>query len=125
MLPWTRRGLEDRNLTNEAQASIAASKEAFLRYKKNRVYLLKIYDEKLFKLDLVRIGQAYAGWYQSWLCVFSWQYRKDRRAIAKCRPMEDLPATVVQDMQLAGQVHADRLQLEADQPLRSETIGAL
>jgi len=44
-------------------------------------YLLKIYNEKLFDLDLARIGAAYRSRYRSWWCIFSWQYRKDRRAI--------------------------------------------
>jgi Protein of unknown function (DUF4011)/REase_MTES_1575/AAA domain len=115
--------LEDRNVASEAQAIIASSKDAFLHYKKSRQYLLKLYDEKLFKLDLARIGRAYAGWYQSWWCVFSWQYRKDRRAIAKTRPMEDLPSTVAADMQLAGQVQGDRIRLEAEQPQRAKLLG--
>ena len=115
--------LEDRNLAKDAQALIVSSKETFLHYKKNRLYLSKHYDEKLFSLDLPRIGQAYAAWYRSWWCIFSWQYLTDRRAIAKCRPMEDLPPTVADDMQLASQVHADRAKLEAEQPQRSKLLG--
>src|SRR5260370_30016881 len=95
--------LEDRICAREAQAIIASSKEAFVRHKQNRQYLLKIYDAKLFDLDLIRIARAYARPYQSWWCVFRWQYRKYRRAIAKCRPLADLPASVAQDMQLASQ----------------------
>ncbi len=121
--PPDRSWLEDRNRAKEAQAIITSSKAAFLRYKQNRQQLLRIYDAKLFDLDLVRIGQAYAGPYQSWWCVFRWQYRKDRRAIAKCRPLEDIPATIVHDMQLAGQVQLDRAQLEADQPQRRRLLG--
>ena len=115
--------LEDRSRAKEARAMIASSKEAFVRHKQNRQYLLRIYDAKLFDLDLVRIGQAYAGPYRSWWCVFRWQYRKDRRAIAKCRPMEDLPASVAQDMQLAGQVLTDKAKLEAEEPQRSKLLG--
>jgi hypothetical protein len=115
--------LEARDLTKEAQAFIASTKEAFVRYRNNRKYLLTVYDAKLFDLDLVRIGQAYAGPYQSWWCIFRWQYRKDRRAIAKCRPMEDIPVTVAADMQLAGQVHLDKAKIEADQPQRAKLLG--
>jgi hypothetical protein len=115
--------LEDRNRAEEARAVIASSKDAFLRHKQNRQYLLKIYDAKLFDLDLIRIGQAYAGPYRSWWCVFRWQYRKDRRAIAKCRPMEDLPASVAHDMLLAGQVQADKAKLEAEEPQRCKLLG--
>ncbi len=93
--------LEDRQLAKNALEIITASKPAFLRYKQNRLFLLKTYSAKLFDLDLARIGQAYAGWYRNWLCIFSWRYRKDRRAIAKCRPMEDIPATVADDMRSA------------------------
>ncbi len=115
--------LDDRNLLKETQEVIASSKATFMRFKQNRQHLLKLYDAKLFNLDLVRIGQAYAGPYQSWWCIFSWQYRKDRRAIAKCRPMEDLPPTVAHDMQLAGQLGADRATLEADQLRRGKLLG--
>ncbi len=115
--------LESRELAKDALGAVVSSKTAFLRYKQNRQHLLKIYDAKLFELDLLRIGQAYAGPYQSWWCILSWQYRKDRRAIAKCRPMEDLPATVAHDMQLGGQLVADRAQLQADQPQRARLLG--
>lgn len=115
--------LENRQVAKVAQGVIVSSKAAFVRYKQNRQHLLKIYDAKLFDLDLVRIGQAYAGPYQSWWRLFSWQYRKDRRAIAKCRPMEDLPATVAHDMQLGGQALADKAQLDADQAQRAKLLG--
>ena len=59
--------LEDRQAAKDALAIITASKPAFLRYKHNRQFLLQTYNEKLFDLDLVRIGQAYAGPYRSWL----------------------------------------------------------
>jgi hypothetical protein len=121
--PPDRTWLEDRNVAKDAQAIITSSKAAFLRYKQNRLCLLKIYEEKLFKLDLTRIGQAYAGPYQSWWCVFRWKYRKDRRAIAKCRPMEDIPATVVDDMRRGAEVQADKATLEADQPQRSKLLA--
>ena len=85
--------------------------------------LLRVYGEKLFDLDLVRIGQAYAGTYRTWWCIFSWQYRKDRRAIAKCLPSEVLPSTVAQDMQVAGELGADRAKLEAEQPERARLLG--
>ena len=121
--PPDRAWLEDGNLLKEAQAIIASSKSAFVRYKHNRQYLLQIYDAKLFDLDLIRIAQAYAGWYQNWLSIFSWQYRKDRRAIAKCRPSEVLPKSVAQDMQLGAQVLTDQAKLEAEQPQRSKLLG--
>lgn len=122
-VPPDRSWLEDRERTKQALAIIASSKEAFLRYKQNRAYLLRIYDAKLFDLDLVRIGEAYSGWYQSWLCIFSWQYRTDRRAIAKCRTMEDIPDTVVEDMQRGARVQQDKAKLEADQPQRAALLG--
>ena len=115
--------LENRQLARDALDIITASKEAFLRHKKNRLFLLKTYDEKLFDLDLARIGAAYRGWYRNWLCIFSWQYRKDRRAIAKCRPMEDVPATVADDMQIGAQLYNDRAKLIAEQPQRARLLG--
>lgn len=121
--PPDRSWLEDRQVAKDALVFIASCKPAFLRYKQNRQHLLKLYDAKLFDLDLVRIGHAYAGPYQSWWCILSWQYRKDRRAVAKCRPMEDLPATVAHDMQLGGQMLSDKAQLDADQPRRAKLLG--
>lgn len=121
--PPDRSWLDDRNIAREAQAIIAQSKPAFVRFKQNRQFLLRTYDAKLFDLDLVRIGQAYAGPYQSWWCILRWQYRKDRRAIAKCRPLEDIPATVAHDMQLAGQMQLDQRQLEAEAPQRAKLLG--
>lgn len=115
--------LENRQLARDALEIAGGSKEAFLRYKKNRQFLLKTYSEKLFELDLGRIGEAYKSWYRNWLCVLSWQYRKDRRAIAKCRPMEDLPATVADDMQIGAMLHADRAKLEADATRRRQLLG--
>jgi hypothetical protein len=115
--------LEDRNALKEAQDLIASLKPSFVRYKQNRQYLLKIYEPKLFDLDLVRIGQAYAGPYQSWLCLLSWQYYTDRRAVAKCRPNEDLPATVAYDMQLAGQAKLDQIKIETDPAKRTRLVG--
>jgi hypothetical protein len=121
--PPDRSWLEDQQRAKDALAIIAASKPAFVGYKQNRQYLLKHYDAKLFELDLVRIGQAYAGSYQSWWCIFSWQYRTDRRAIAKTRPREDLPATVAHDMQLGSQMQIDRAALESNQPERARLLG--
>ena len=115
--------LEDRDLLKNAQAVISECRPAFVRYKQNRQYLLKIYEEKLFRLDLPRIAAAYAGWYRNWLCIFSWQYRKDRRKIAKCRPMEDIPKTVAHDMQLGAEVQIDKAMLETNQPQRGKLLG--
>ena len=115
--------LEDRNLLKDAQAVIAECKPAFVRYKQNRQYLLKIYEEKLFRLELPRIAAAYAGWYRNWLCIFSWQYRKDRRKIAKCRPMEDIPKTVAHDMQLGAEAQIDQVKLEANRTQRGTVLG--
>lgn len=115
--------LDNRQAAKDALACIVAAKPVILRHRQTRVSLLKLYDAKLFDLDLIRIGQAYAGPYQSWWSFFSWQYRKDRRAIAKCRPMEDLPPTVAQDMQLGAQMLSDRAQIEADQPRRAPLLG--
>jgi Protein of unknown function (DUF4011) len=115
--------LHDRQIAKNALAIITASKPAFLRYKHHRQVLLRTYSEKLFDLDLVRIGQAYAGPYQSWWCVFSWQYRKDRRAVAKCLPSEVLPSTVAHDMQLAGEAASDKAKLDAEQPERARLLG--
>lgn len=115
--------LEDRQRARDALEIITTSKEAFLRYKKNRLFLLRTYDEKLFDLDLVRIGRAFAGWYRNWLSIFSWQRFKDRRAIARCRAMEDLPRTVADDMQIGAQVQTDRERLQADAPRRAQLLG--
>ena len=122
-LPVEKAWLDDRALLKDALAHIAEFKPAFVRHKQNRQYLLKIYEEKLFKLDLARIGQAYAGPYQSWLCLFSWRYRKDRRAIAKCRPHEDVPKTVVHDMQFGAELQADRRRIESVQAQASRLLG--
>ncbi len=115
--------LLNRQTAKDALAAITASKPAFVRYKHHRQLLMRTYSEKLFDLDLVRIGQAYAGPYQSWWCIFSWQYRKDRRAIAKCLPSEVLPTTVARDMQLAGEAAADKTKLEGEQAERVKLLG--
>jgi len=121
--PPDRSWLECRTMLRDAQATIAASKAAFVRYKQNNLYLSKMYDARLFELDLVRIGHAYAGKYQSWTRVFSLQYWSDRSAVTRCTPRGELPATVVHDMQLAGQAKCDKQQLEADQSQRSRLLG--
>lgn len=121
--PIEKSWLDDRDVLKEALDIIAASKPVFLRYKQNHQHLLKLFQPKLFDLDLIRIGDAYAGAYQSWWCIFSWQYRKDRRAIAKCRTHEDLPPTVAEDMQRGAQHHRDRATLEQQQPERSRVFG--
>lgn len=115
--------LLDRQLAKDALAIVAASKPAFLRFKHHRQILLRTYSEKLFDLDLVRIGKAFAGPYQSWWSIFSWQYRKDRRAVAKCIPSEVLPSTVAHDMQLAGEAAADREKLETDKAELARLLG--
>ncbi len=121
--PADKAWLQDAQVARDALAIVTASKPTFGRYKHHRQFLLRTYGEKLFDLDLLRIGKAYAGPYLSWWCLFSWQYRKDRRAIAKCLPSEVLPSTVAHDMQFAGEMASDKAKLEAEQPARAKLLG--
>src|SRR6185369_1998227 len=43
--------------------------------------------------------------------------------IAKCRPMEDLPPTVAEDMQLGAQLDADRTKLRENEARRAKLLG--
>jgi hypothetical protein len=116
--------VHDPKALEEARSIITDSRPAFTHYHQTRARLLQTYTERFFELDLVRLAESFAGPYQSfWRRLFSGQYRRDRRAIARRSRSEAMPATIWEDVAVARDLMTEKARLEADQPQRQAVLG--
>src|SRR5262249_16474456 len=92
----------------EARALIPANKPRFAVFHRRRHALLEVYKETFFELELGRMALGFAGPYQSWLRIFSRQFRRDRRALRRRTKTEILRNTVAQEVQTGSEVLAEK-----------------
>ncbi len=59
-------------------------------------------------------GPDFTGPYQSWLRVFNLQFRRDRRAIARRSKGQQAPATMCEDIVVAGDLMKEKTRLDGE-----------
>jgi hypothetical protein len=121
--PADRRWLDDPQALAGALALTTASRSAATGYRQRRATLLHTYTDRLFELDLERMGAAFEGPYRSVFRFFRRGYWRDCRRLSKATRTEILPPTVTHDVLVARDALVDRRRVEAELAKHPGVLG--